>query len=270
MKRHALILTLALSLVFAPAAMAAVSTFDDNLLAPASHWGGAGSGEIGFISGDAWYNHYDGGSSWDGFVYSNETDTLTPGYTNQFSAITGGGGGGSSNYGLSYISTWGTNHSQIYFGYTSGQYAQVAEGFSITNTTYAYLSMLDGDGFAKKFGGTTGDDEDWFKLTIFGLDDNYARTGAFVDFYLADFRFADNQLDYILDEWAWVDLTGLGVVFGLEFELSSSDTGAWGMNTPSYFALDDFTINPVPIPGAVWLLGSGLFGLAAVRKKYMR
>jgi hypothetical protein len=35
-----------------------------------------------------------------------------------------------------------------------------------------------------------------------------------------------------------------------------------------YYLLDNFTTSaPVPIPGAVWLLGSGLFGLVAIRRR---
>jgi len=61
-----------------------------------------------------------------------------------------------------------------------------------------------------------------------------------VEFYLADFQFTDNAFDYILDGWTWVDLSSLGsAVKTLEFALSSSDTGMWGMNTPAYFALDN-------------------------------
>jgi hypothetical protein len=61
-----------------------------------------------------------------------------------------------------------------------------------------------------------------------------------VDFYLADYQFTSNCYDYILHEWTWVDLTPLGdIVKTLHFELSSSDIGAWGMNTPSYFAIDN-------------------------------
>ena len=43
---------------------------------------------------------------------------------------------------------------------------------------------------------------------------------------------------------------------------------ALSFTTDTYFnASLDFGQNPVPIPGAVWLLGSGLLGLAAVRRK---
>jgi len=41
-------------------------------------------------------------------------------------------------------------------------------------------------------------------------------------------------------DWEWVDLSGLGLVDMIEFSLSSSDTGAYGMNTPAYFFIDNF------------------------------
>jgi hypothetical protein len=34
-----------------------------------------------------------------------------------------------------------------------------------------------------------------------------------------------------------------------------------------YAFVDNFSLDPVPIPGAVWLLGSGLIGLVGLRKK---
>ncbi|MHC5156747.1 MAG: DUF4465 domain-containing protein, partial [Planctomycetota bacterium] len=83
--------------------MAAVSTFDEEALAPETHWGGAGTVVTGFISGDAYFPHTAGDWSWEGFVYSNMTDTTTPGYMNQFSAITGGGVEDSNNFGVCAI-----------------------------------------------------------------------------------------------------------------------------------------------------------------------
>ena len=61
----------------------------------------------------------------------------------------------------------------------------------------------------------------------------------------------------LLDTWEWVDLTSLGVVYGLEFELTSSDTGAYGMNTPAYFAMDDLESTPCPFlpPSGCWAAG---------------
>jgi hypothetical protein len=31
--------------------------------------------------------------------------------------------------------------------------------------------------------------------------------------------------------------------------------------------MDDLEVNPVPIPAAVWLLGSGLLGLIGIRRR---
>ncbi|MCG8573008.1 MAG: DUF4465 domain-containing protein [Spirochaetes bacterium] len=228
-----------------------ISTFDDHPLSPDSYWGGAGSDETAFTSGVVTYYHTSDAFSWSGFLYSNMTDTTTAGFTNQYSAYTidasngnPGGYNGSANYSISYVALdWlgGTydpipNTIMVTRGDSSG-----FAGFYITNTTYAYLSMLNGDGFAKKFGGTDGNDEDWFLLTIKGLDADGDATGT-IEFYLADFRFSDNSNDYIIDEWTWVDLTSLGNAVLLEFSLTSSDTGTYGMNTPGYFAIDHLTV----------------------------
>ncbi|MBN1554398.1 MAG: DUF4465 domain-containing protein [Phycisphaerae bacterium] len=239
--------------------------FDDNTLASESHWGGAGSGETDFTSGDWYFPHNDGTYSWDGFVYSNETDTTTAGYTNQFSAITGGGVGGSENYGVSCIPlNWmGGTYDPIprTISAMDAAYDATLDGFYVTNTTYAYLSMLNGDSVAKKFGGTTGDDPDYFKLIIKGIDAMGEYTASTVDFYLADFRFTDNSQDYIINEWTWVDTSGLGDVIGLEFSLDSSDSGAYGINTPTYFAMD------VPEPATMSLLAIGAMALLRRRRR---
>ena len=123
---------------------------------------------------------------------------------------------------------------------------QTIEGLYLTNTTYAYNSMRDGDSFAKKFGGDTGDDPDFFKLDIQGYK-NGELTENLVAFYLADFRFENNAEDYIVDTWEWVDLTALGPVDSLFFTLSASDIGGYGINTPLFFCMDDLTINIVSV-----------------------
>ena len=273
LKRFAF-LTLVMLLAMGTNAYAAVATFDDLVLAPNSYYGGAGSGASGFTNGDAYFPHSAEEYSWSGFTYSNVNDTVTAGYANQFAAYTGTGVGGAGNYAVSYIpldymgGTYDPIPQTVSFGAVTGEdYNTPISGAYFTNTTYAYLSMTSSDTFGKQFGGATGDDADWFKLSISGIDESGSYTGA-VDFYLADFRFADNSLDYIVDEWTWVDLTSLGNVVGLEFTLSSSDVGEYGMNTPGYFAMDNLNgVAPVPIPGAVWLMGSGLVGLIGWRRR---
>lgn len=123
--------------------------------------------------------------------------------------------------------------------------------------------MRDGCFPANKFGGPSGDDPDWFLLTITGKDASGADTNT-VEFYLADYRFEDNSEDYIVDSWEYVDLSSLGVVKSLEFSLSSSDVGDFGINTPTYFAMDSLICVPEPATAMLLALG-GL--LVSKRKK---
>jgi len=175
--------------------------------------------------------------SWSGWAISTETDTVTPGFLNQYSASTGGGMDSS----LAYAVTFASGGSIMKFADTA-QY--VVQGMHITNNTYAYLSMLEGDDFAKRFGGESGDDPDFFLLTIKAYVDGELSTDS-VDFYLADFRFEDNSQDYIVNTWEYLDLSRLGMVDSLLFTLSSSDVGQFGMNTPAYFCVDNVILNQI-------------------------
>ncbi len=243
---------------------ASVVTFDDNPLEPESHWGGAGSGQTGFVSGGVNFYHNDGGYSWDGFVYSNMTDTTTAGYTNQFSSFAGSGAGGSANYAVSSLSLdWMHSYEVIPVSITF-ETAYEVQGAYFTNNTYTALDMLEGSGFSKKFGGIAGSDEDWFLLTITGKDVSGSVTGS-VDFYLADYRFEDGGSDYIVDSWQYVAFDSLGVVKTLEFSLSSSDIGDYGMNTPAYFAMDNLII---PEPATLILMS--LSGLLLFRNRRVK
>jgi hypothetical protein len=58
-----------------------------------------------------------------------------------------------------------------------------------------------------------------------------------VDYYLADFR---DGKSFIEESWAWVDLTSLGrYVYRVEISFSGTDVGEYGLNTPTYCAIDD-------------------------------
>ncbi len=208
-----------------------VATFEDLTLTPESHWNGVdGSGE--FTSGSASFNNLYNADwdYWEGFACSNCTDANATSYTAQYNAIAGSGQGGTSNYAVAFVG-WETIPTLTF------EEPRVFTGLYVTNNGYAYYDMRDGSAFTKKFGGQTGDDPDWFLLTITGIDANDLPTGT-VEFYLADFRSEDNSQDYILDSWAFVDLTSLGTVKALQFTLTSSDTGDFGMNTPAYACID--------------------------------
>jgi hypothetical protein len=246
-------LPLLLALVLAGPASALTATFDDLGLGVESYENGANlSG--GYTSGGIFFENnyvasYDGFSA---FAASTTTDTTTPGFSNQFSAIAGGGAAGSAGFGIFYSS-----------GNVVLPSVQTVAGGEFTNTTYAALSMRDGDSFAKQFGGESGMDPDFFRLVVEGIDLAGASTGI-VELLLADYRFEDSSLDYILDQWTYLDLSGLGLVKELSFSFESSDVGGFGINTPVYFAIDNLTT--IPEPGTALLMGLGLAGLAWQRK----
>lgn len=182
--------------------------------------GGFSSGGVEFV------NDYsvDYGS-WSGWAYSTTTDVETAGWGNQYSSFAGG-----AREGVVYAVTYAPSS----VGLPEGWSAPVS--VSVSNTSYAGISMRDGDDFAKQFGAG-----DYFKLILTGLDASGEELGK-VEAYLADFREGTDP-GYILEGWLDVDLTSLGSgVATLEFALESTDVGQWGMNTPGYIAVDELVL----------------------------
>lgn len=217
-----------------------VIDFEDLPLENESFYNGA-EGSAGFISGSAFFNNqftdFGGGfTAWSGWSYSNVTDIETPGFENQYSAysLPNGGGDSSENFAIAFSSAPDASRIELPDGLRP-------QSVRVTNSTYAALSMRHGDAFAKKFGGTSGDDPDWFLLTINGFDSDDNLLDS-VMYYLADFRFEDGTDDYIVDTWTTIDLSPLGEPAKLGFSLASSDVGEFGTNTPTYFALDNLVL----------------------------
>jgi len=232
-----------------------LTDFQDLSLASESYWNG--SDESGnFTSGELSFNNDYNASymSWVGFAYSNMTDQTTVGYTNQYSAYVETPNS-SDIYGVAYEGFAG----QPIISSANPDQGGVIESIAVTNTTYAALSMLNGDAYAKKFGGVSGNDEDWFLVTFEGFNGSTS-TGT-VDFYLADYQSSNNANDYIISDWANVDLTSLGYVNRIELSFDSSDVGDFGINTPTYAAIGNVTMASVPEPSTVLMMLFGLLGL---------
>jgi hypothetical protein len=205
-----------------------------------SYWNGSDGTGLFNSGGVSFKNNFNTSfGSWDGFVYSQKADISTPGINNQYSV---------------YDATNGTNKFALYYPpFGADAFASFPAGIeytvksiSICNSSYTALSMKNGDNYSKKFGGTTGNDKDWFKVTAIGYN-AVGDSVKSVDFYLADYRFDDNSKDYIISKWTTVDLSSLGKINKMTFRLSSTDNSAWGMNTPAYVCLDNIKyeiVNP--------------------------
>lgn len=185
------------------------------------------------------YGRKNADGSYEGFTYSNITDSITPGAANDRAAFPASGVASSEKYGICHGT--GTMHIEMWPGLKQTQAATVYYVY-ITNATRTVLSMENGDSSAKKFGGVNGTDSDWLLLTIKGYND----TSQVVDstlFYLADFRSDTVANHYIIKDWVPVGLESMGQVDSLSFSLSSSDVDSNGkMRTPAYFCIDEFSI----------------------------
>lgn len=143
-----------------------------------------------------------------------------------------GGHNGSQTFGVCLYDSYGATPTKMMF--PDGE-AYTIDRMWVCNSTYATLSMRNGDNYAKRF--TSGD---WFKMIV----DGYAADGtptATEEFYLADFR--TNTAGGIKYGWNELDLSSLGEVNTIKISFDSSDKSALGyLNTPAYVCIDDILV----------------------------
>lgn len=238
MKKTITKLAMALGLVTSQTMQAQnVATFDLTILTANSYYqDNAGtdftSGGINFQYD--WSGYWSGGTS-----YTNINDTINGTYTNLYGCIPGTAFGG-NNYATSQ------NGAKVTF--TNNTTA--VSGFYITNTTFAWKVIKSGNAFSRRFGDTTGTGSgtsiaqgeypDWFKILVRGYRGGNMLTDS-IEYYLADYRAAGTANDYVIKNWQFVNCTALGQVDSISFDMKSSDVGAFGINTPTYFSMDNFT-----------------------------
>lgn len=176
------------------------------------------------------FNHtYNSGYWLGGFAYTNIKDSATAGFNNL--------------YGVKALNGY-NNSSQFVVGQDGAVLSATStpikfNGFYFTNTTYAYKSMKNGDSFAKKFGGTTGNDPDYLKLIVTAFTNGTKKDSLVL--FLANFTYTNNTQDFILNTWQFADLSSLGFCDSIRFTMRSTDISGGFMNTPAFFALDNIS-----------------------------
>lgn len=206
-------------------------------------------GEDGYSpSGYMWYDEgntelasglIDGGPFWNGgHAVSNYymADFSAANYATQLAVSVGAEGAagrnGSKNFcvqnGYVDASSWKTQLPELQFG---DNVARIVDHMYVTNTSYVLHSLTYGDGFAAAAGDTT-----WFKIVATGYDADDNKTGE-AEFFLCAGR-------EIVKEWTKFELWTLGKVARITFNLQGSAdlSGAYGLNTPAYFAYDDVAV----------------------------
>ncbi len=217
-----------------------IADFEDVELGPSGIWQPE-EGNNQMLSGGWVFTNYYSPYFWGGFTASNRTDLTQTGMNAQYTAATGCGHDGSAQYAVAY-----TMGAQTEISAADGEMHTIT-GCYVTNNLWAYQNMLEGDAGTTPFGGPSGNDPDWFKLTATGKNANGQVVGT-LDFYLADYRFANHEDDYILNTWEWFDLSPLGEVASVSFSLSSTKVNNGGMITPAYFCMDNFNSNAADLP----------------------
>jgi hypothetical protein len=178
-----------------------------------------------------------------GIFISQFNDMTTPGDANQCSVYYSdpvthkGGYKGSNTFAVHY----GNNNdfmgdARSFIQFLDDDTEGIFDHFYVTNSTYAFLAMRDGLNQASPL---TYDNLGWLRLIIDGLDKNGNVVNTLY-FYLADFRTSASP--GIITEWTKVDLSSLGKVHALRFDVEGSDTGAYGFNGPAYFCFDNLAI----------------------------
>ena len=115
--------------------------------------------------------------------------------------------------------------------------ARVVDHMWVTNTAYVYYNIYKGHSFGSSYqnGATT---TSWFKITAYGYDSATDAEPTETEFYLL----AEGKK--FVTDWTKWDLTPLGKVLRVEFNITGSDdmVSAWGLGSPAYFAYDDVAV----------------------------
>ena len=193
-----------------------------------------------------------GGSYWDGFapaIGGDITDYGQPGsggtWTTNFGGCMAGGGcvinaDGSVTadpnqpYFVAYYSSWAMEgpSNQVMFVDANGGTTFEPVGVYVCNHPWPYYGCAHGDDFGRAF-----EEGDYFELTAHGVDAEGNETTVSMNLI----EFTDGELK-AANDWTFFDLSSLGEVVSVYFTLTSTDVGAYGMNTAAYFCMDKFQV----------------------------
>ena len=230
------------------------------------YWNGSGSNE-------QYYAWYDGGNT-------NLHNELSQGYGTY---CYWSGGHAISNYGSGEAATYGdylhqltvykagvlgiaregcghngSNNFAMHFGYADNSgyglgedalptlvfadgVARVIDHMYITNSCYAINCYIDGNSLTAKIG-----PDDWVKVVATGYDANGEKVAQPAEIYLC------NGPDNIVKDWTKFDLSALGSVTKVSFNIMGSSNNGYGFSQPAYFAYDDVAVRfPSETPTAV-------------------
>lgn len=169
----------------------------------------------------------------------------------------GAGAGGSDNFAVvyGYVDAYNTaymNYPEITF-----DVAGTVSDLWICNTAYTYGVIMNGNHWDDdEDDGWTGTavplktlvDKDgkkgYLRVDAYGFNGEApTNSGNPVSIYLADYN-ADADTGNVITTWKEWNLSQLGNVTKIRFNVVGNDSGQYGLNTPAYFCLDDIHYTP--------------------------
>ena len=143
-------------------------------------------------------------------------------------AVKGGGRNGSDNFLVGYGNIDDSHDTRPTLEFADGK-ARTIRGCYVNSTCYTLNVMRNGNAFSPALG-----DEDEVVISATGYDAAGAETGS------VSLLFATK--DKMITEWTAWDLSSLGAVTKVRFGMSGGPENAYGMTTPTYYAIDDVIV----------------------------
>lgn len=203
----------------------------------AYRWYDKGNTELAHIFPYNYYSYmYSGGghaiSNYASFDYVNYGDFMSQ--LTVYGEEGAGGHNSSSNFAMHFGYIDGSSYnkteelSSIKFADNT---PRIIDHIYINISTYLLNCVLNGNGLTDPVG-----ENDWVKIVASGWDKDGNMTGSSV------FIICEGGTNNIVTEWTKWDLSSLGKVVSVQFNVTGSNDNGYGFSQPAYFAYDDVTV----------------------------
>ena len=176
------------------------------------------------------YCYWGGGHAISNYVSTNLADGD---FNHQLMVYGNSGHNGSSNFCMHYGyidgSTFNPTENLPEITFYDGK-ARIIDHMFVNNSLYAMNCYINGNGLTTNIG-----ESDWVKLVAIGYDADDKETGR-AEFYMV------NGPKHIIKEWTKWDLSVLGKVVKVGFNVTGSSDNGYGFSQPAYFAYDDVVV----------------------------
>lgn len=196
------------------------------------HWYDQGNTELMHEFPYTWggYSYYGGGHAISNYA-SEDYETFGDAFGGQLTVFGTGGHSGSNfcmHFGYIDYQEYVDQLPALYMG---DNIPRVIDHMYVNVTTYVLNCLLNGNGLTDPAG-----DNDTFFITATGYDEDDNKTGT-----VTKYIWNPAEDEYVL-EWTKWDLTPLGKVLYVKFNVGGTNDNGYGFSQPAYFAYDDVAV----------------------------